>query len=78
MESKSKQMSKNMKTVHGSKRTYFINQDTLKEETIIKITESKRIAPEVFKRIKIVIYEEDMELVIDALQQVQEEIKDRK
>jgi len=67
-----------MKTVHGSKRTYFINYDELNDKPIIKITESKRIAPDKFTRTKIIIYEEDMESVIEALQELQEEIKGRK
>lgn len=79
MVSESKQMKKNpnKKTVHAKKRTYFINQTSIKEESIIEITESKKITANQFNRRTILIYEDDLEVVIDMLQKVQDEIKDR-
>jgi len=68
----------NKKTLHASKRTYFINQATIKEESIIEITESKSVAPNKYKRRTILIYEEDMDLIVEALQQLNEERKENK
>lgn len=77
MVSKSKQMKKilNTKTVHAAKRTYFVNQGTLNKEPIIEITESKHITPGKYKRTTILIYKEDIDLVMEALQQIDKESK---
>ena len=63
-------------TLHGYKRTYFINQGEINGEAFIEITESKRVEKGRFIRYgPIKIFLQDLEAVVEALNKINEDSK---
>ena len=56
------------KTLHTKQRTYFFNlYENKKEERILEITESKVIRPNQYKRIKISVFDDDLDAFMEII-----------